>query len=1089
MPEIQGGSVKRRKDPEGKRTASHLKELGLALPQNFFQDFEDHWRFLPGSTKAAETFRRIWGFKSVLKHAVLGGFKAYEFGIPRPTYDAGPADDAARRAKRALRRNLTLVQNHVHRGDALLSRYLRRAALLFGLPGGLNSYTTPALAVGFGYHFDPSDAIILQVEGNKTWEICGRRFPNAFSFANLTYNQIPNDAEDVANCSEVVLREGDALYLPVGQVHRAQANKALSIHLTMSLNRQFCSSTAVLLNVAEQINPSKEFGFAQPTFVSWVHATAADPSLAPLHAVPPALRCRPRGKQRFCPAWRGFLDEGLAGKALAKDPPGLPEAPDAAMLSACVEDLRKVVRLLKAHPASAQPLLLGVRLAGKEAPVVGKLPPTQVLDGIAQLLGPQPCNRTLLAWQKLLLRQHQEYYEASFRLDDFFDESTVGSAVLMVARKKGRAAAQSKGDVVMTPAGQDAKVKKTINKSRRRKATASQAKAAPESRKQRRKRLASSAVSGGESEEELRKRQAEEWKSMKAKVAALKKDRQKLPTRGSKEKRQTLNQDIRRLQEDMQVRHLAELRAAGLEATTKVTVAGHGLVVCTANPNLGKELLNLDEADAESAEAKLIREELEGHSEWGDDETMTTPFMWDYPEESSLPDRIPPWSKLDRKAEPEPHKLYKLQEGGSGMQLGSEVHSFLDFAMPQPGTPYATEHVHSFAQYSLPLNANWARAFGHSFVVDARARASGGVDVKNSKVLVKKHWVDHPKVTEGWVLWIGADAVLVNFDRDILRQTIRLYATPHTQVIITRDPHGRAGDSMSLFNADVILIRRSPWSSQFLQRWWDDERMKEGRTDQEVLELLYVEDVLGARQAFVLLPPGALNSDSLSIIAGPPSEQPVVHLGGHSDAVRQRVFSEGLRLLCQEQLASQTLELRSAYVKALWQEVQSPGEGRSSGHVHASTLAGHFQRLAWQLEELRRPEEALAVQRRALAVMEQRLGSQHHQTHETALALGVALRDHGRLREAEPQLRAACRGMARMLGKQHRDVFSCASQLGLALVEQRPQEAEVLFRRAHKGYSKALGLESTATATAALNLAESRKRLGRPDEAEPLLRA
>jgi len=354
---------------------------------------------------------------------------------------------------------------------------------------------------------------------------------------------------------------------------------------------------------------------------------------------------------------------------------------------------------------------------------------------------------------------------------------------------------------------------------------------------------------------------------------------------------------------------------------------------------------------------------------------------------------------------------------------------------------------------------------------------------------VKKHWVDHPKVTEGWVLWIGADAVLVNFDTDILRQTIRVHATPNTQVIITRDPHGRAGDSMSLFNADVILIRRSPWSSQFLQRWWDDARMKEGRTDQEVLELLYVEDVLGARNAFVLLPPGALNSDSLSIIAGPPSEQPVVHLGGHGDAVRQHVFSEGLRLLCQEQLASQSLELRSAYVRALWHEVQSPGEGRSSGHVHASTLAGHFQRLAWQLEELRRPEEALAVQRRALAVMEQRLGLQHRQTHETALALGVALRDHGRLGEAEPQLRAACRGMARMFGKQHRDVFSCASQLGLALIEQRPKEAEALFRRAHKGYAKALGPESTATATAALNLAESRKRLGRPDEAEPLLRA
>ncbi|CAE6917281.1 unnamed protein product [Symbiodinium natans] len=394
----------------------------IRLPEDFFEDFEQRWRFLPGSNSAARTFRRIWGYKSVLKHAIVGGFKAYEFGIPRPSYDAEASENAARRAARALQRNLSLVQNHVHRADAQLARYLRQAALLFGLPGGLNSYTTPPLAVGFGYHFDPSDAIILQVEGNKTWELCSRRYPNALSFVNLTYNQVPVDSPEVANCSQIVLREGDAMYLPVGQIHRAQANDELSIHLTMSLNRQFCSASAVLLNVAEQINPSKEFGFAQPNFVSWVHGAAADESLAPLHAVPRSLRCRPPGKKRVCPSWRGFLDEGLAGQALARDPPGLPEAPDAAMLSACVEDVRAAVQLLKSHPASAKPLVLGVRIAGKESPVVGRLPPVQVLDGIAQLLGPQPCNRTLLAWQKLLLRQHLEYYEAALRVDDFDEE-------------------------------------------------------------------------------------------------------------------------------------------------------------------------------------------------------------------------------------------------------------------------------------------------------------------------------------------------------------------------------------------------------------------------------------------------------------------------------------------------------------------------------------------------------------------------------------------------------------------------------------------------------------------------------------------
>eukprot|EP00435_Cladocopium_sp_Y103_P033822 s3158_g8.t1 len=195
----------------------------------------------------------------------------------------------------ALREKWTLVQNHVHRSHARPAQFLRNASILFGLPGGLNSYTTPAFATGFGYHFDPSDAIILQVEGNKTWELCARRLTNSFSFANLTYNQVPAGDHDVKSCSTVVLQEGDALYLPIGQIHRARTSDHRSIHLTMSLNRQFCSSAAVLLNVAEQINPSKEVGFAQMNFVSWVHDVATEGDLAFLHDVPRAFRCSTRG--------------------------------------------------------------------------------------------------------------------------------------------------------------------------------------------------------------------------------------------------------------------------------------------------------------------------------------------------------------------------------------------------------------------------------------------------------------------------------------------------------------------------------------------------------------------------------------------------------------------------------------------------------------------------------------------------------------------------------------------------------------------------------------------------------------------------
>lgn len=55
---------------------------------------------------------------------------------------------------------------------------------------------------------------------------------------------------------------------------------------------------------------------------------------------------------------------------------------------------------------------------------------------------------------------------------------------------------------------------------------------------------------------------------MKAQVAQLKKVRQKLPRRGSKEQKEEVSKQIRQLQEDMQVRHVAELKAAGLDADT-----------------------------------------------------------------------------------------------------------------------------------------------------------------------------------------------------------------------------------------------------------------------------------------------------------------------------------------------------------------------------------------------------------------------------------------------------------------------------------------------------------------------------------------
>lgn len=94
--------------------------------------------------------------------------------------------------------------------------------------------------------------------------------------------------------------------------------------------------------------------------------------------------------------------------------------------------------------------------------------------------------------------------------------------------------------------------------------------AARESRKARRRRVArvDPAAVATETPEKLRERHAAEWKEMKAKVSVLKKEKQRLPTKGGKESKIRVGGAIRTLMEDMTVRQVAELRAAGLHVST-----------------------------------------------------------------------------------------------------------------------------------------------------------------------------------------------------------------------------------------------------------------------------------------------------------------------------------------------------------------------------------------------------------------------------------------------------------------------------------------------------------------------------------------
>ncbi|WP_375493746.1 cupin domain-containing protein, partial [uncultured Jatrophihabitans sp.] len=131
----------------------------------------------------------------------------------------------------------TLVLQALHRTWPPLVRFGSELAAELGHPVQINAYITPPQNQGFAPHYDVHDVLVLQVAGRKKWTI-----HEPVVTAPLD-NQPWDQRKDAvaARAAErplidTVLEPGDALYLPRGTIHAAQALGETSIHLTVGIH-------------------------------------------------------------------------------------------------------------------------------------------------------------------------------------------------------------------------------------------------------------------------------------------------------------------------------------------------------------------------------------------------------------------------------------------------------------------------------------------------------------------------------------------------------------------------------------------------------------------------------------------------------------------------------------------------------------------------------------------------------------------------------------------------------------------------------------------------------------------------------------
>ncbi|GEO96663.1 cupin domain-containing protein [Kocuria turfanensis] len=131
----------------------------------------------------------------------------------------------------------TLVLQALHRTWEPVSEFTTRLSTELGHPVQANAYVTPPQNRGFDDHYDVHDVFVLQIAGTKRWIIHEPVHPDPLRDQPWTVHRaaVAEAARGTARI-DTVLEPGDALYLPRGWLHAAQAQQEVSIHLTLGIH-------------------------------------------------------------------------------------------------------------------------------------------------------------------------------------------------------------------------------------------------------------------------------------------------------------------------------------------------------------------------------------------------------------------------------------------------------------------------------------------------------------------------------------------------------------------------------------------------------------------------------------------------------------------------------------------------------------------------------------------------------------------------------------------------------------------------------------------------------------------------------------
>lgn len=135
-----------------------------------------------------------------------------------------------------LRAGCTLVVDEVNTYDPTMEVACRALQWWSRELVQVNTYLTTGEAAGFRLHWDDHDVLIVQLAGEKAWEVRGTSRP-----APMYRDAQPNPDPPSAVIWSGALRAGDVMHIPRGCWHRATRQKrgdGYSLHVTFGMTKR-----------------------------------------------------------------------------------------------------------------------------------------------------------------------------------------------------------------------------------------------------------------------------------------------------------------------------------------------------------------------------------------------------------------------------------------------------------------------------------------------------------------------------------------------------------------------------------------------------------------------------------------------------------------------------------------------------------------------------------------------------------------------------------------------------------------------------------------------------------------------------------